>query len=82
MNETELEALKQGSAFLYRTLNNVALLHQAEDFENEDGLDVQGCMHCSLLVGEDNIVTYPCPTMRIVLNDFEVEETEEETPAE
>lgn len=78
MNETELDALKQGSAFLYRTLNNVALLHEADAYESENGEEIQGCVHCSTLVGEDSVVSFPCPTMRIVLNDFEIEATSSE----
>lgn len=63
MNETQIEALKKGAAVLYQTLQNVALLHDVTDEEK--------CQHCD--------VEYPCPTMRLVLNDFEV--GDEETPA-
>jgi hypothetical protein len=70
MDETQIEALKKGAAVLYTTLQNVALLHDIDSAE--------GCVHCTALAGES--VAYPCPTMRLVLNDFEVEN--EETPAE
>lgn len=70
MNETEIEALKKGAGVLYQTLQNVALLHEIDTAE--------GCTHCSTLAGES--IAYPCPTIRLVLNDFEIEE--EETPAE
>lgn len=70
MNETEIEALKKGAGVLYQTLQNVALLHEIDTAE--------GCTHCSALAGES--IAYPCPTIRLVLNDFEIEE--EETPAE
>jgi hypothetical protein len=72
MNETEIEALKRGAGVLYQTLQNVALLHEVN---NSDG-----CTHCSAIASD--YVAYPCPTIRLVLNDFEVEEAEEETPAE
>jgi hypothetical protein len=71
MNETEIEALKKGAGVLYQTLQNVALLHEIDTAE--------GCTHCTALAGES--VAYPCPTIRLVLNDFEIEETEE-NPAE
>jgi hypothetical protein len=75
MDETKIEALKKGAAVLYQTLQNVALLHEVKTFEGEEG-DVDGCVHCSDIA--EAIVHAPCPTMRLVLNDFE----QEETPAE
>lgn len=75
MNETQIEALKKGAAVLYQTLQNVATLHESEVFEGEEG-DVEGCAHCSNVA--EAIVHYPCPTMIVVLNDFE----QEEIPAE
>lgn len=80
MDETQIEALKKGAAVLYQTLQNVALLHESKEIEGEDG-NVDGCEHCSALA--EAIVHYPCPTMRLVLNDFETETIEEEeNPAE
>jgi len=75
MNETQIEALKKGAAVLYQTLQNVASLHELATFESEEG-DVEGCAHCTNVA--EAIVHYPCPTMIVVLNDFE----QEETPAE
>ena len=75
MNETQIEALKKGAAVLYQTLQNVASLHELDTFEGEEG-NVDGCVHCSNIA--EAIVHYPCPTMLVVLNDFE----QEETPAE
>lgn len=75
MNETQIEALKKGAAVLYQTLQGVAALHVVDSFEGEEG-NVDGCTHCSDIA--EAIVHYPCPTMRLVLNDFE----QEETPAE
>lgn len=75
MDETKIEALKKGAAVLYQTLQNVALLHEVKTFEGEEG-EVDGCVHCSDIA--EAIVHAPCPTMRLVLNDFE----QEETPAE
>lgn len=73
MNETEIDALKKGAGVLYQTLQNVALLHEVNSAD--------GCTHCTALAGD--LIEYPCPTIRLVLNDFEVEETDnEETPAE
>lgn len=75
MDETKIEALKKGAAVLYQTLQNVALLHEVKSFDGEEG-EVDGCVHCSDIA--EAIVHAPCPTMRLVLNDFE----QEETPAE
>ncbi len=74
MNETEIEALKKGAGVLYMTLQGIAALHAVEELE--EGLE--GCTHCSELAGE--VVPAPCFTMRILMNDFEIEE--EENPAE
>jgi hypothetical protein len=67
MNETEIEALKRGAGVLYQTLQNVALLHEVDSAE--------GCTHCTALAGES--VAYPCPTIRLVLNDFELTSDDE-----
>lgn len=79
MNETQIEALKKGAAVLYQTLQNVASLHEAAIAGYEDGEEKLACLHCTTVA--DDPIEYPCPTMRVVLNDFEVEE-QEETPAE
>lgn len=71
----EMDALKAGALLMYQTLQDVATLHGSEVFEGEEG-DVEGCAHCSNIA--EAIVHYPCPTMIVVLNDFE----QEETPAE
>ena len=71
MDETKIEALKKGAAVLYQTLQNVALLHEVKSFDGEEG-EVDGCVHCSDIA--EAIVHAPCPTMRLVLNDFEQEE--------
>lgn len=78
MQNNDIDALKKGAAVLYQTLQNVALLHDATEIENDSGEMIEGCEHCSAIA--EAIVHYPCPTMRLVLNDFEVEE--EKTPAE
>ncbi len=78
MNETEIEALKKGAAVLYTTLNNINLLHSPEQFTDENDEVIEGCSHCSAIA--DAIVHMPCPTMRLLLNDFEVEEAN--TPEE
>ena len=67
MNETEIEALKKGAGVLYQTLQNVALLHEVDSDD--------ACNHCSALAEE--AVEYPCPTIRLVLNDFEVTSDDE-----
>ena len=72
MDETKIDALKKGAAVLYQTLQNVASLHQVDTFEGEDDAQIDGCVHCTDLA--EAIVHYPCPTMRLVLNDFEVTE--------
>ena len=71
MNETQIEALKKGAAVLYQTLQNVASLHETVTLEGEEG-DVDGCSHCSDIA--EAIVHAPCPTMIVVLNDFEIED--------
>lgn len=83
MTEQEIAALKEGSAFLYRTLNNVALLHSNVTFEDsETKEEIDACEHCTALVSgevEDTVVRYPCPTMRLILNDFEIAENPSES---
>lgn len=73
----DIESVKAGAAILYQALQNVTLLHDATELEGDDGTMIDGCEHCSALA--EAIVHYPCPTMRLVLNDFQVEE--EKTPA-
>lgn len=81
MNETQIEALKKGAAVLYQTLQNIASLHESAVAGYEEGEEVLACFHCTTIAGTP--VAYPCPTTRVVLNDFEIEEPEEEeTPAE
>lgn len=82
MDEKELEALKLGASLMYETLNTVFLLHDSEEMEGENTAEaIEGCKHCSALA--DAIVHYPCPTVQLLLQDFTVEEPEnEETPAE
>lgn len=77
MEQQEIDALKKGAAVLYQTANNIATLHASTMLEGEDG-EIEGCEHCSAIA--EAIVHYPCPTMRLLLNDFEIEQ--EETPAE
>lgn len=71
MNETEINALKEGAAVLYKTVTNVYSLHAEVALEGEEGT-VQGCEHCSDI--SEAIVHYPCPTVRVLLSDFVVEE--------
>jgi hypothetical protein len=79
MDEKELDALKLGATLMYETLNNVFLLHDSEEMEGDNTAEpIEGCKHCSAIA--DAIVHYPCPTMQILLQDYEAEN--EETPAE
>jgi hypothetical protein len=82
MDEKELEALKLGATLMYDTLNNVFLLHDMEEMEGDNTAEpIEGCKHCSAIA--DAIVHYPCPTVQLLLRDFETEEpANEETPAE
>ena len=82
MDEKELEALKAGAALMYETLNTIFLLHDMEEMEAENSAEpVEGCKHCSAIA--DAIVHYPCPTVQILLQDFQAEDPDNaETPAE
>lgn len=80
MNETQIDALKKGAGVLYQTLQNVASLHESAVAGYEEGEEVLACFHCTSIAGEP--IAYPCPTIRVVLNDFEFEAEEEETPSE
>jgi hypothetical protein len=82
VNEQELTALKTGAALMYETLNTIFLLHDMEEMEAENSSEpIEGCKHCSAIA--DAIVHYPCPTVQILLQDFQAEDpTNEETPAE
>jgi hypothetical protein len=53
-----------------------------EEMEGENSSEpIEGCKHCSAIA--DAIVHYPCPTVQILLQDFQAEEpANEETPAE
>jgi hypothetical protein len=79
MTEQETEALKIGAALMYEALEAVSLLHDAEPMDSDISDEpIDGCKHCSAIA--DAIVHFPCPTMQILLQDYEPEE--EETPAE
>lgn len=80
MDQNEIDALKAGATIMYDTLNTIFLLHDMEELEGNEGM-VEGCKHCSALA--EAIVHYPCPTVQILLQDFQAEEpSNEETPAE
>jgi hypothetical protein len=62
--QNTVEQLKIGAAVMYETLQSVAGLHSA-DAESS-------CTHCSEVAGTS--VWYPCPTISIILGEFEVVE--------
>lgn len=76
-----IDAIKAGAVLMFEALNKIYALHDVESMEPEEGDEaIDGCGHCSELA--QAIIHYPCPTVKILLNDMVVEEAEEETPAE
>ena len=79
METNEIEALKAGATLMYQTLDAIYQLHDVEAMDSEISNEpIEGCKHCSAIA--DAIVHYPCPTVQILLQDFQV--ADEETPAE
>lgn len=72
MTEQEQDALKAGATLMYQTLDAIYQLHDVETMQAEDETDIEGCKHCSAIA--DAIVHYPCPTVQLLLQDFQVEE--------
>lgn len=66
------ELLKETALALYVGVQMVSNLHCEVELEGNDGEKVEACAHCSALA--DGIVSYPCPTVQILLTDV-VEET-------
>lgn len=76
MEQQQIEALKLGSALMYQALEAVSLLHDAEPMDSDISDEpIEGCKHCSAIA--EAIVHYPCPTMQILLQDYETEEPTE-----
>lgn len=84
----KFNALKNGAAILYNTLNSVYALHEVLTLTSPDGEEVEACAHCSEIAGEDRGIAYPCPTVGILTEYLIPSEApagdpaEEETPAE
>lgn len=80
----KFNALKNGAAILYNTLNSVYALHEVLTLTSPDGEEVEACAHCSEIAGEDRGIAYPCPTVGILTEYLVPAEApaEEETPAE
>ena len=68
MQETEIEELKSSALSMYLGLNALYELHREVELESEES-QVASCAHCSLLA--DGIVAYPCPSVQILLTDFQ-----------
>lgn len=68
MLETELSELKSSALSMYLGLDALYKLHCEVELEN-DNEPVVACAHCSLLA--DGIVAYPCPSVQILLTDFQ-----------
>jgi hypothetical protein len=64
---SELEAVKAGAAVMYQALNTIYQLHEITPIK-----DGEVCRHCSKIA--DGNVSYPCPTVQILFNDFIGEE--------
>lgn len=74
-----IDAIKAGAVLMFEALNKIYALHDVEAMEPEEGDEaIDGCGHCSELA--QAIIHYPCPTVKILLNDMVP--VEEETPAE
>jgi hypothetical protein len=74
-----IDAIKAGAVLMFEALNKIYALHDVETMEPEEGDEaIDGCGHCSELA--QAIIHYPCPTVKILLNDMVP--VEEETPAE
>jgi hypothetical protein len=74
--EATVERLKLGSAILYNVIQDIYNLHEIEEWKNdpEDTEEAPQtvCSHCSEIC--EAPVLYPCPTVQILLVEFEVEE--------
>jgi hypothetical protein len=80
MTETN-PSIEHSARIMFATLNNVYQLHEIVELEAEDETKLDGCGHCSAIA--EAIVHYPCPTVRVLLEDMVVETPEnEETPTE
>jgi hypothetical protein len=64
MTETEIEELQRSSLAMYLGLDSLYKLHAEIELE-----ETQACAHCSAMA--DGVVAYPCPSVQIMLNDFE-----------
>lgn len=74
--ETKEQTLQQASIALYLALNTLYQLHLEVELEGNDG-QLSACAHCSQLA--DATVSYPCPSVQILLTDFvEMQEEIEE----
>ncbi len=78
---SQVDNLKAGAAVIFSALQQVYALHEISEAVAEDETKHEVCGHCSALA--EAVVAYPCPTVKILLDDFVVEEVDkEETPAE
>lgn len=64
MTETEIKELQRSSLVMYLGIDALYKLHAEVEVEGS-----QACAHCSAIA--DGIVAYPCPSIEILLTDFE-----------
>jgi hypothetical protein len=72
MTETEIQELQRSALVMYLGIDALYKLHAEVEVEGSDA-----CAHCSAIA--DGIVAYPCPSVQVLLTDFEelVDEAEE-----
>lgn len=64
MTETEIKELQRSSLVMYLGIDALYKLHAEVEVEGS-----QACAHCSAIA--DGIVAYPCPSIQVMLTDFD-----------
>jgi hypothetical protein len=68
MEETTIKELQDSALAMYLGLNALYELHSEVELDSESE-KVASCLHCSALA--DGIVAYPCPSVQVLLTDFQ-----------
>jgi hypothetical protein len=79
MEETTIKELQDSALAMYLGLDALYTLHSEVTLASENG-DVTSCVHCSALA--DGIVAYPCPSVQVLLTDFQEIIDQSSEPAE
>lgn len=79
MQETNIKELQDSALAMYLGLDALYTLHSEIELPNEDER-VAACIHCSALA--DGIVAYPCPSVQVLLTDFQEVIDQSSEPAE